>query len=52
MSDKTLTEMQDLFFKKINEKNSWGKNEVMMAWKDCLIELLMKKVQAPTNPEG
>lgn len=39
-----IEELQDLFIGKIMEKNSWGKNEIIALWKDCLIKMLMERI--------
>lgn len=40
-----IQKMQDLFISKVMEKNSWGKNEIIELWKDCLIQLLLEKLE-------
>ena len=40
-----LKEIQERFIGKIMEKNSWGKNEVIEVWKDCLLAALMDRIQ-------
>lgn len=43
-----IRQIQDTFLRKINEKNSWGKNEIMDLWKDCLLDILID-LQRETN---
>lgn len=40
-----ISQVQEIFITKIMEKNSWGKNEVIELWKDCLLKILMEKIQ-------
>ena len=37
-----LQKAQVIFLAKINEKNSWGKHEIELAWKDSLLEVLFE----------
>jgi hypothetical protein len=43
MTDNVLSELRTLFITEIMKKNSWGKNEVIELWKDCLIKVLLAK---------
>jgi hypothetical protein len=40
-----LDEMQNLFIGEIIKKNSWGKNEIISLWKDCLLQILKQKIE-------
>lgn len=39
-----LSQVQDEFISQIMTKNSWGKNEVIELWKNCLLKILMEKI--------
>ena len=40
---KLIDEFQHLFMQRIEEKNSWGKNEIATLFKDCLLRVLVDK---------
>ena len=37
-----LQKVQTVFLAKIEQKNSWGKHEVVTAWKDALLDVLFQ----------
>lgn len=40
MNKKILSMIEELFLLKLQDKNSWGKNEVAVLYKDCVITIL------------
>jgi len=42
---KLLKEIEEEFFSSLDQKTGWGKEEVKRAYKDAVLEVLMRKVK-------
>lgn len=45
MKTEILEKIQDLFFKKLDEKTGWGKNDIKTLYKDCVMQVIMNELQ-------
>lgn len=44
MNRDLINKISELFEIKLQEKNGWGKNEVLKAYKECVIEAILEVV--------
>ena len=49
-NQEVLQKVQAVFFAKIDQKNSWGKHEVMATWKDSLLDVLFQLATEVPRP--
>lgn len=43
MNSKAIFELNNVFMARLEEKNSWGKNEVKELWRNTLLEFLLRE---------
>lgn len=44
MNKEIIDKIKNLFFERLEQKNSWGKNELKELYKDCQIEILTQYI--------
>lgn len=45
MKESIIQETKEEFFKRIDEKNSWGKNEIKNLFLETLTDVMIKRVE-------
>lgn len=44
MTKQIIEEIEQLFNTKLNEQNSWGKEQVKVLYKSCVVEVLLNHI--------